>query len=376
MNHSFRENHIFKILLMYEQQKGPLDLFLSQYFRAFKAVGSKDRRYIAETIYSMIRWRGLIDHLSPKPVSWETRYNVYKNFNPLSYIKDEAIPLHIRLSFPKIFFEFLSENFGESKAVEFCLACNTEAPTTLRVNSLKTSRKELIEKWNPLYQISPCAYSSQGIVFHRRTNFFAMPEFKEGLFEIQDEGSQLIANLVQARPGQQILDFCSGSGGKTLAFAPSMGMSGQIYLHDIRPRILHEAKKRLCRAGIQNAQSLFYDDPKKLKLKRKMDWVLVDAPCSGSGTLRRNPDMKWKFDREMIDRLVVEQRQIFEEALEYLHPKGSIVYSTCSVFLQENEHQTAFFQEKFKLKLEGSPFKSLPIKDGMDGFFGAVMSFA
>ncbi len=122
-----------------------------------------------------------------------------------------------------------------------------------------------------------------------------MPEFKQGLFEVQDEGSQLIANLMDPTPGDQVMDYCAGSGGKTLAFAPKMQHRGQIYLHDIRPWALDEARKRLKRAGIQNAQVVLPEDPKLNKLRGKMDWVLVDAPCTGSGTFRRNPDMKWKF---------------------------------------------------------------------------------
>jgi 16S rRNA (cytosine967-C5)-methyltransferase len=322
----------------------------------------------------MIRWQGLLDHLCQKPVSWESRYTVYKNFNPSDHLKNQHIPSHIRLSFPKSFFQFIVEHYGEEKAFEICLSSNTEAPITLRINSLKTNRDILLEQWKNLYQISPCLHSSLGIMFHKRTNFFAMPEFKEGLFEVQDEGSQLIAGLVEAKPGQQVLDFCAGSGGKTLAFAPQMQGGGQIYLHDIRPRILQEAKKRLYRAGIQNAQVLFYDDPKKNALKGRMDWVLVDAPCSGSGTLRRNPDMKWKFNKAMVDRLVQEQRAIFEEALEFLRPNGRIVYATCSIFPEENEHQAAFFKENFNVKALNIPFQSLPCKGGMDGFFGTVFS--
>lgn len=376
MNQSFRETHLFTILDSFESHKIPLDLFLSHYFRRHKAVGSKDRRFIAETIYGMIRWRGLLDHLCQKPVSWKTRFSLYAHFNPLDHIDDHRIPLHIRLSFPKSFFHFLQEHYGEEQTREICLSSNTEAPVTLRINPLKTTRADLLERWEGLYQISPCPYSSLGILFHKRTNFFAMPEFKDGLFEVQDEASQLVSNLIQARPGQQILDFCAGSGGKTLAFAPQMCNSGQIYLHDIRPGILKEAKKRLCRAGVQNAQLLFYEDQKKNTLKGRMDWVLVDAPCTGSGTIRRNPDMKWKFNRELVDRLVQQQREIFKEALEFLRPNGQIVYATCSIFPEENEAQADFFKENFNLKSTADIFKSLPTKGGMDGFFGAVFSRA
>lgn len=375
MSQLFRESHLFKILDSFEGLLGnlPLDVFLSGYFRAHKAVGAKDRRFISEAVYSLVRWRGLLDHLSGTQPSWKKRYEIYQHHDLLTYLSQEKIPLHIRASFPKSLFQLIASSYGEEKALEFCIACNAPAPTTVRVNILKTTRESLLKKWEGIFSVSPCLHSPHGIIFHQKTNFFALPEFKEGLFEIQDEGSQLIAWLLQAKPGDQVLDFCAGSGGKTLAFAPSMEHRGQIYLHDIRSHALEEAKKRLRRAGIQNAQLLFHDDPKKNRLKQKMDWVLVDAPCSGTGTLRRNPDMKWKFDPSAFEHLVEEQRKIFAEALEFLHPKGKIVYATCSILPKENEEQIAFFQNHFRLSLVNEPFRSFPQKGGMDGFFGAVL---
>jgi 16S rRNA (cytosine967-C5)-methyltransferase len=231
-----------------------------------------------------------------------------------------------------------------------------------------------LQKWKDLYEISPCSHSPWGITFHKKINFFELSEFKEGLFEIQDEASQLTADLVAVEPKEKVLDFCAGSGGKTLAFAPKMQNSGQIYLHDIRLAVLSEAQKRLRRAGVQNAQLLLpTDERKKRMLKEKMDWVLVDVPCSGTGTLRRNPDMKWKLDLSLIERLVAEQRQIFEQALSFLRPGGHIVYATCSILPQENQEQISFFQEKFKLELSKPPFHSFPKRGGMDGFFGAIL---
>ncbi|MEM8728187.1 MAG: RsmB/NOP family class I SAM-dependent RNA methyltransferase, partial [Chlamydiota bacterium] len=254
------------------------------------------------------------------------------------------------------------------------LNSNQQAPTTIRINPLKTTRGALLKKWGPLFPISPCKYSELGIVFHKRINFFAFPEFKQGLFEIQDEGSQLIADHVKARPHDHILDFCAGSGGKTLAFAPLMKNKGQIYLYDTRPYALLESKKRLKRAGIQNAQIL---DEKRLKKRgflNRMDWILLDVPCSGSGTLRRNPDIKWKFKPEMIDRLVEVQRSIFDKVLKFLSPNGKIVYATCSIFPEENERQISHFTGKHQLKLIEDPFQSFPKNGEMDGFYCAVLS--
>lgn len=347
---NFRDFHLLQILKDFECQNSRLDVFLNHYFRSHRAIGSKDRRYINEKIYERIRWKTLFDQ--------------FGEIDPEKYVSREDIPLDVRLCFPQNFIEILTDAYGEEKAKAICLASNTRAPVTIRANLLKTTRKALLEKWK---DTSPCLSSPLGIIFHEKINFAELPEFKEGLFEIQDEASQLVSMLVKASPKQQVLDFCAGSGGKTLALAPALKNTGQIYLHDIRPQILLKAKKRLRRAGIQNVQ---FGLPKH---KKSMDWVLVDAPCTGSGTLRRNPDMKWKFDRSLLDRLVIEQRQIFEQALEYLHPKGKIVYATCSLFPQENQHQIQYFQEKFGLKLAGEVFQSFPEKNGMDGFFAAVL---
>lgn len=369
---TFQKHHLFTILDKFQDHGMPLDLFLSGYFRAHKAVGANDRRTICEAIYGMIRWRDLLDHFLPKPSSWPSRLALFETINPLDFSSKSEVPAHTRASCPKSLYDLLVNAYGEEKAFELCLVSNTTAPTTVRANQIKTSREALFEKWKNVHSVSLSPISPWGIVFHKKINFFGLDEFKEGLFEVQDEGSQLIAALVGAKPGDQIMDYCSGSGGKTLAFAPQTQGKGQIYLHDVRPKALMEAKKRLRRAGIQNAQVLPSDDPHKKSLKGKMDWVLIDVPCSGTGTLRRNPDMKWRFDPTQIDRLVVEQREIFAEALQFLTPKGFLVYSTCSILPQENEEQVAFFEKTFPVELVGSLFSSHPQKGGMDGFFGAV----
>lgn len=371
MRRPFREYHLLQILHSFEAQALPLDLFLRNYFRSHTAVGSKDRKEICETVYGIIRWRGLLDHLAPPPLSWETRLRSYTEFlrNP---VVDTMLPAHIHVSFPKAFYQLLSESLGEEKAYAFCLACNQPAPTTVRVNLLKTTRDALLESWKNLYKVSPCRYSQTGIRFEEKINFFGMEEFKKGYFEVQDEASQLAAELIAIEPGMRFLDYCAGSGGKSLAIAPRLKGKGQLFLHDIRLHVLLEARKRLKRAGIQNAQPLPADSPNKPLLKLKMDWVLVDAPCTGTGTLRRNPDMKWKFDHQMLERLVQEQKQIFEEALAFVKPGGRIVYTTCSILPDENERQAEYFIERFNLEQEGQTFTSIPQSGEMDGFFGIV----
>lgn len=371
--HPFRNHHILQLLNEYHQQHLPLDLFISLYFRANKALGSKDRGFVAETIYGIIRWDGLLSYLGGEGCSWEKKLQMFLAPDFALRRTDASIPLHIRLSFPLPLFKLIADSHGETQAIELCLSSNEPAPTTVRINPLKTTRDAMLERWQSAYQISACPHSEFGIIFHKKINFFELEEFKDGYFEIQDEGSQLLAKLVDAKPGQQILDYCAGSGGKTLAFAPATHNSGQIYLHDIRPRALEEARKRLRRAGIQNAQTIEPNHPHLKKLKKKMHWVLVDAPCSGTGTLRRNPDMKWKFSEEFFVRLLGDQRQIFEKALSFMHPEGRIVYATCSFLKEENQDQLTHFLKTYDLKIDGEPFQSFPIAGKMDGFFGVVM---
>jgi len=369
----FRQHHLIQLLQAYEEHKSPLDVAICHYFRSHKSLGSKDRADISDRAYQLIRWLPLIDFLAGDP-SWEKRIELLNSFNPLKYVEDCNIPIHIRLTCPLILYQLLLKEFGEAKSKELCLVNNQPAPTTIRVNISKISREELFDKWKDLYDISLTKHSEWGITFHKKIHFFSLPEFKEGFFEIQDEGSQLLSKLMEVEPQNQVLDYCSGSGGKTLAFAPRMQGKGQIYLHDIRQHALLEAKKRLKRAGIQNAQIISAEAPHLKKLKKQMDWVLVDAPCSGTGTLRRNPDMKENFSDELLQRLVKEQRVIFEKALSFLKPGGRIVYATCSVLRAENHQQIEHFLQTYPLKLVREPFQTLPAPGQMDGFFAAVLT--
>jgi len=322
----------------------------------------------------MSRWKGLLDYLTDQSnPSWEKRYALYRDFQPTNYLASTTIPLHDRVSFPRELFAILSEEYGEEKGIHICQICNTEAPITVRINPIKTTLDKLLSLWKPLYEVRPCERSPFGIQFNKRVPLVSLPEFKEGLFEIQDEGSQLVASLLKAEPGQQILDYCSGAGGKALAFAHQMENKGQIYLHDIRPSILEQARKRLKRAGIQNGQFLIAGHSALEKLKKKMDWVLVDVPCSGTGTLRRNPDQKWKFSTDLLNRLVGQQRIIFERALSFVKPGGKIIYATCSLLRSENESQIEHFLNTYGLEMESNPFVTLPSFGGMDGFFAATL---
>lgn len=348
----FREHHLNILLERIRSEKTPIDVLLRHYFRLNKALGSKDRAWISETLYHYIRWKNVYEELKLPPTA------------PLPDLSNA--PLHLQLGAPKKLLDLLVTAYGKEKASEICKTNQTRAPVTIRANLLKISRDELVQKLSSQYEVSPTTNSKEGINFASKVNFAALPEFQEGLFEVQDEASQLGAALVHPLPKQQILDYCAGAGGKSLAIAPHMKLSGQLYLHDIRPQALVEAKKRCSRASIQNVQ--FNLPPKK----NSMDWVVVDAPCSGTGTYRRNPDLKWKFESIDLPSLVQEQRTIFEEAYHYRKPGGVMVYMTCSILPEENESQVKHFQEKYRLQVI-EKFQTLPLLNGMDGFFAVSL---
>ena len=207
----------------------------------------------------------------------------------------------------KDLYGLMAQAHGEQEATRICRIMNEEPHLTVRANTLRTTRNELLKKFKELGWIAkPTRFAPNGIRFVKppEGNLFKLVEFKKGHFEVQDEASQLLAMRVDAKPKQTILDYCAGSGGKTLGFAPFMHNSGQIYLHDIRKSVEVQAKQRLKRAGVQNAQ--FCHDKVRLgkDLRGRCDWVLLDVPCTGSGVLRRNPDLKWKFSRERMQELM------------------------------------------------------------------------
>lgn len=370
---NFQKAHILKILSLLEIHKArPLDLILNKYFRANKTLGSKERKKVAEVIYGMVRWRGRLDAELDIDPSWESRLALLESLD--WDLSNGKVPLedHEKVSFPKELFDKLVASLGKEKALAFCKATNEPGPTTVRVNLLKTTREALFHGWKERYDVSLCKESDRGITFHEKINFTTLTEFQKGLFEIQDEASQLVSYMVGAKPGDSVLDFCAGAGGKTLGFADRLQKKGQIYLYDVREKSLASAKLRLKRAGIQNAQIV--TTVKDLaRLKNRMHWIIIDVPCSGSGTWRRNPDQKWKFTEEMLQGLIKTQQEIMREALAYLHPQGSLVYATCSVFPEENEEQVALFLSTYGLK-EQSSFKSFPKPKGMDGFFASVLT--
>lgn len=371
LEHTFVDFHLLKLLEEYEQSGyPPVDLLASRYFRANRALGASDRRQIASGFFGIIRWAGTLEALSAHG-SWSEMIALWKEGSWLDELG--RLAPYLRCGFPRELYELLVDQYGEEAAQKLCVVSNEEAPCCVRVNSLKIQREELQELWKGRFSTQFTEHASSGLVLSKREPLLATEEFRKGFFEVQDEGSQLVAEQVAIRPGQLLLDYCAGSGGKSLAVAPRMEGKGQLFLYDVRSSQLLQAKTRLSRASVQNSQCLLGAGAmlQLNKLKKRCDWVLVDVPCSGTGTLRRHPDMKWRCDRSFVMGVVGQQRSIFEKALSYLHPGGTIVYATCSILEQENQRQIDHFIATYELELDGEPLCTLPISSGMDGFFAA-----
>ncbi|EPT31280.1 putative ribosomal RNA small subunit methyltransferase B [Toxoplasma gondii TgCatPRC2] len=357
----------------------PLDLFVRHYFKCHKSINSADKLFITSHLYQIIKWKGLLDFLTPPPAAWSSRIRTYFISDRWKlHSTNQRLPPHLRCSFPEPLFARLEAALGTVKAIQVCNILNEDPPTFLRVNSNKITRERLYKFLvNKGVLVEKCANSPFGLVLPQRQKLGDLPEFKSGFFDIQDEASQLVAFKLQVEPGQKVLDYCAGSGGKTLAFGPLLGNTGRLYLHDTREHMLLEAKKRLKRAGIPNYQLLFpHATPDHVfkKLRGQMDWVLCDVPCTATGTLRRNPELKWKYSDDKLFDLVALQREIFASALIYMKPnKGRILYSTSSILDEENVHQVKFFCQQHGLVLSEAPFHALPQSKGMDGFFCAIL---
>lgn len=229
----------------------------------------------------------------------------------------------------------------------------------------------------------------------RRPNVQAEAAFQKGWFEVQDQGSQIVSELVYARPGEQVLDFCAGAGGKTLALAADMANRGQIHAYDADKNRLKPIYERLKRAGVRNAQ-VHAPGSDLTSLAGKMDRVVIDAPCTGSGTWRRHPHTKWKLTAEMLEERIREQEEVLSEAAPFVRPGGYLVYITCSILPEENENQIASFLDdspQFELLSAGEVWQDIygfekaqpwsadmksitltPAATGTDGFFFAVMT--
>jgi len=355
--------------------------------------GARDRRFIAETTYDIVRWYRLFKQLTGLEEDnfwqllgawciWNTvelpRWTEFEGLDPKKFREayDQAKNTRrFRESFPDWLDELCANELGERWDKE-CSALNEPAKVVLRVNTLKISKGDLqrhLEREENIETESLASFPD-ALYLAERQNIFTRQSFKDGLFEIQDAGSQLIAPFLRPEPGLRVIDACAGGGGKTLHLASLMKNKGRIIALDTESWKLEELKKRARRAGASNIETRTIDSSKIIKrLENSADRLLLDVPCSGLGVLKRNPDAKWKLSLEFIERVKELQQKIVSDYSVVLKPKGLMVYSTCSLLPSENEEQVKKFLTlqagKFELLDEHRTYPS----EGVDGFYMALM---
>jgi 16S rRNA (cytosine967-C5)-methyltransferase len=309
-------------------------------------------------------------------------------------------PGAVRAELPLWLYSALAAQYEDAEPL--FKALTEAAPLDLRVNILKASRDEVLASLRAATRehapvdAQPTRYSPEAVRLIEKPGLARWALYRDGLIEVQDEGSQLIARLVAPRRGEMVVDFCAGAGGKTLALGSLMRSSGRIYAFDIHAKRLAGFGPRLKRSGLSNVHPAAIDsenDPKVKRLAGKIDRVLVDAPCSGSGTLRRNPDLKWRFDEAELARVNTVQGNVLRAAARLVKPGGRLVYATCSLLALENQQLIEQFLRE-NPQFEPVPatevlaqqgidiehgarfapyFVMLPHLHGTDGFFAAVL---
>ena len=399
----------------------PADAKLGEFFRNNRELGTKDRAFVAESVYGVLRRLRYLSAVTANEagdpddarkliLAWLLRVQG-KSIRELEPILNEQqtewaqaikakstenLPLAVQADVRDWLWDKLVAQYGEQEALTICRSMFDQASLDLRVNTIKGNREEVLARMlaentvkDNVIEITP--HSPTGIRMAARLNISKHVLFEAGKIEVQDEGSQLLAYLVAPKRGQMVADFCAGAGGKTLAIGALMKNTGRLYAFDISEKRLMNLGKRLKRSGLSNlhAQLITSEtDPKLKRLNGKFDRVLVDAPCSGFGTLRRNPDLKWRFEAADIAELNAKQAAILARAAKLTKAGGRLVYATCSLLNDENEAIAEGFlsansdftlvpanevlaQQQIKIDT-GKYLKLLPHLHGTDGFFAAV----
>jgi 16S rRNA (cytosine967-C5)-methyltransferase len=350
-----------------------IDSHLRSYFRAHKKkIRQIDKEWIWDKFKDVYRWRGLLQHFSKHSSSSTDLLRVYfGNSNWRAYSDSKTTDDHVKVSMPTDLLSRLSLHFGKAKAQEIGRVWNEPCPSFLRVNVLKSSREAVMKELSGRgVSVEETKVSDIGLRLNKTETTGTIPELRDHICSPQDESSQIVGLQVDAQEGQKVLDYCAGSGGKSLVFGPKLGGKGHLFLYDINPVFLKQASRKLRDAGIRNFTCL---ESEPRNLGSNMDWVLIDPPTTGSGQFRRYPDRKWLYSDAFLKESVVLQRQIFESGLRYLKRGGKIVYATGSIMPEENEEQVKYFCDKHKLYLVKEPVYALPQSHGMDGFFCAIL---
>lgn len=354
--------------------------------------GSRDRRFIAETTYDIVRWYRWFRELSQaKGTDFWTLLGVwcilsgvdlpawdeFKGLSVQGVLEGEKKNIYsrkVRESIPDWLDELGEKELGGDKWQTELSALNELAPVVLRVNTLKISKAELQARFkeDDIATTSLADYPD-ALVLEERQNIFGTPAFKEGLFEVQDAGSQAISPYLRIAPGLRVVDACAGAGGKTLHLAALMKNKGRIIAMDTELWKLDELQKRARRAGVSNMEAKVIESGKTIKrLTNSADRLLLDVPCSGLGVLKRNPDAKWKLSLDFIHKIRELQQHILQDYCDILKPGGLMVYSTCSILPSENENQVKqFLLEKTGFELLDQ--KHIFPSQGFDGFYMALL---
>ena len=331
----------------------PADQALSGYFRRHRALGQQDRAFIAEAAFAVLRRRRSLEasagSAEPRALLVAALVRVF-GLSGRALEADADLVARLksfkagnlsdaeRADLPDWLWERLVGEHGGEQAAAIAQGLLAQAPLDLRANLVKTGRDDVLKRLD--LEAGPTRYSPAGIRLAGKPPINRHPLFAAGEVEVQDEGSQLLAYLVAPRRGEMVADFCAGAGGKTLALAMLMHGSGRIYAMDVSSKRLGELAPRAARAGISNVHPVVLGSENDLRAKRlagKLDRVLVDAPCSGFGTLRRNPDLKWRHDARAVTELAAKQARILAAAARLVKPGGRLVYATCSILAEENE---------------------------------------
>jgi 16S rRNA (cytosine967-C5)-methyltransferase len=390
------------------------DSVVSAYFRRNRALGHQDRAFVAETVYAVLRRKRSLSarclgEVTPRRLALAAlACGQGLNHRQLAPVIDEQegrwlaqakavrlgeLPAAVRLDLPDWLYAALVRQYAEEETEKLAHGLNQPAPLDLRVNTLKTGRDEALEALRASgIEARACPLSPVGIRLSGKPSLSRHPLFLDGRIEVQDEGSQLLGFLLQPRRGEMVADFCAGAGGKTLALGAMMRSQGRLYAFDVSEKRLSRLKPRLARSGLSNVHPARIDSEHDIKVKRlagKLDRVLVDVPCSGLGTLRRNPDLKWRQHPESIAELAGKQSSILRAAAALVKPGGRLVYATCSLLREENDVVIDSFlaghPEFIPLAAgeilrrqdipvdTGERLRLSPHRHGTDGFFAMVM---
>ncbi|AIY14949.1 RsmB/NOP family class I SAM-dependent RNA methyltransferase [Cellulophaga baltica] len=364
-----------------------------------KRWGARDRGFIAETTYEIVRYKRLYIEIAEVKAPF-SRPNLFRIFAVWAVLRGielpdwkqiETVPTRkikgrfdelskirkFKESIPDWMDEIGEKSLGEKRWTKEISALNQQADVILRANTLKTTKEAL--RANLLengIDCEPIAGYTDALKLAERGNVFRTDAFQNGMFEVQDASSQLVAEFLDVKPGQRVIDTCAGAGGKTLHIAALMENKGQLIAMDIYENKLKELKRRAKRNGAFNIEPRVIDSTKVIKkLYGKADRILIDAPCTGLGVLRRNPDAKWKLQPEFLEKIMATQQEILRSYSRMLKPEGKMVYATCSILPQENNEQVKTFLASeegrdFRLLKENKIYSS---ESGYDGFYMALL---